>query len=72
MFVGDLWIPPGEDYVLVPRPGSGDVAVLDPIGLTVSRTVDLGRQPLDAATLEDGHVVARDWNTGDALVGFLG
>lgn len=69
MFVGDLWMPPIGDYVLVARPFSGDVVVLDPADLRVQREIPLGRQPLTAAILRDGRVVARDWKTGDLLLG---
>lgn len=68
MFVGDLWMPPDESYVLVPRPGMGDIVAIDPIRLVRIGTATTGRQPLVAAVTGDGRVAARDWKTGDLLV----
>jgi hypothetical protein len=69
MFLGGLGWPPDERYVAVPRPGSGDVLVLDPADLSVRQRVQTGRQPLEAVVLPTGHVVARDWKSGDILLG---
>jgi hypothetical protein len=67
MFVGDLWLPNSEEAMVLPRPGSGDVLILDPVTLGVRSTVTLGSQPLEAVLLRGGRVVARDWKTGDVL-----
>lgn len=67
MFTGDLWISPDERAMLIPRPGSGDVVALDPVTLDIIGRAHLGRQPLVAAKLADGAVIARDWKTGDLL-----
>jgi hypothetical protein len=72
MFVGDAWLSPDESDLLVPRPGSGDVVVLDSENLTPRMSVDLGQQPLVAVALTGGRVVARDWKTGTILLGQLG
>lgn len=72
MFVGDLWMPPDESYVLVPRPGMGDIVAIDPIRLTQVSAATTGRQPLVAVVLGDHRVVARDWKTGDLLTGDMG
>lgn len=69
MFVGDLWMPPDESYLLVPRPGMGDIVAVDPIRLAQVGITSTGRQPLVAAVMGDGRVVARDWKTGDLLIG---
>lgn len=69
MFVGEVWLPPDESMVVVARPGSGDVLVLDPTSLDVSASVELGREPLVTVSLTGGKVVARDWKTGDVLLG---
>jgi len=66
MFLGDIWMSRNEQRLLVPRPGAGDVVELDPASLQVLHTWPTGRQPLEAAALP-GHVVARDWKTGDLL-----
>ncbi len=74
MFIGDLWVPYSEEVLLVPRPGSGDVLILDPVSLETRFAANLGAQPLVAALLQGGRIVARDWQTGQALVaasGFL-
>ncbi|MFP5487626.1 MAG: hypothetical protein ACLGHQ_04900 [Acidimicrobiia bacterium] len=71
MFVGDVWLPPDESMVVVARPGVGDVLVLDPRSLDVSASVELGREPLAAVALTGGTVIARDWKTGDPLLGEL-
>jgi hypothetical protein len=68
MFVGDAWIAPAGDYLAVPRPGSGDVVLLNTTDLRVSRSISLGHEPLEAAVLSDGRVVARDWKTGADLI----
>ncbi len=71
MFVGDAWVSPDESYLLVPRPGSGDVVALDAESLSPWASVELGQQPLVAVALADGRVVARDWKTGNTLLGHL-
>ena len=70
MFLGGLWVPPGEQYVVVSRPGSGDIVFVDTGSLDVARVVPLGGQPLTAAVI-GGEVVARDWKTGELLVAAL-
>jgi hypothetical protein len=67
MFVGDVWLPPDTALAVVPRPGVADIAVVDPETMTLIRTCQLGRQPLVAVVVDGGHVVARDWKTGDQL-----
>lgn len=68
MFLGDVWSQNEHSDLLVARPGSGDVVQLDATSLLVKRRWDTGRQPLEAA-LVDGGVIARDWKSGDLLVG---
>jgi hypothetical protein len=68
MFLGGLGWPADEQHVAVPRPGAGDVLVLSPDDLSTAARVDVGRQPLEAAALRSGIVVARDWHTGDLLL----
>lgn len=69
MFVGDPWVPTDERYLVVARPGSGDVVILDPDDLRITESIDVGRQPLEASVLNTGQLVARDWKTGDTLLG---
>ena len=71
MFVGDVWVPPDESYLLIPRPGSGDVVRIDATDLSLIDRADLGQQPLVAVVLHDNVVVARDWKSGDVLTGTL-
>lgn len=72
LFIGDLTFAPHRDLCIVPRPFSGDVVALDPKNLKVKGTAVIGRQPLEAAMLANGDVIARDWKTGDLLRGTLG
>ena len=68
-FIGDLTFAPELDLCLVPRPFSGDVVGVSLETLKIRRTARLGRQPLQAAALAGGDVIARDWKTGDLLRG---
>lgn len=52
----------------VARPYSGDVVAVDE-RLKIRKSVKLGRQPLEAIELPNGHVIVRDWKTGDLLRG---
>ena len=66
--VGDLTLTEDKS-VLVPRPFQGDVVCLSVDDLTQTRNIATERQPLDAALLADGRLIARDWKTGDLLLG---
>jgi len=66
MFLGEAWLSPDEDRILVARPGSGDVVALDPGMMKVREQWHTGGQPLVGALLE-GELIARDWKTGDLL-----
>jgi YVTN family beta-propeller protein len=66
MFLGEPWLSPDEDKILVARPGSGDVVALDPATMKVRDQWYTGRQPLACALL-DRQLIARDWKTGDLL-----
>jgi hypothetical protein len=67
MWVSGRWFSSDEARVAVARPGSGDVVILDTDSLEIVRHVITGSEPLTAAVLHDGTVVARDWKTGDLL-----
>ena len=69
MFLGNMWTPHDQSYLLVPRPGSGDVLVIDPDSLAVTEAVSLGGEPLDAVVLCDGVLIAREWKTGRLMKG---
>lgn len=69
LFIGDLTFAPHRDVCVVPRPFSGDVVALDLETLKVKGTAAIGREPLEAAMLANGDVIARDWKTGDLLRG---
>jgi hypothetical protein len=56
---------------VVARPFSGDVVAIDNPTLRIMRKATLGQQPLEVAALEDGRVIARDWQTGTLLQGHL-
>jgi hypothetical protein len=68
MFVGEPFVDGRRGEVLVPRPGNGDVVVLNGQDLSPLREISLGRQPLTVAATSNGLVVARDWKTGDVLL----
>ena len=70
-FIGEYSFGPGADECVVARPFSGDVVSLDPSTLRITRTANVGRQPLEAVAIPGGDVVARDWKTGDVLRGKL-
>ena len=69
LFIGDLTFAPHRDVCIVPRPFSSDVVALDLEKLNVKGTAATGREPLEAAMLANGDVIARDWKTGDLLRG---
>jgi hypothetical protein len=71
MFVGNLWLSADERYLVVARPGSGDVVIVDAQSLGVLKSVNLGRQPLVASVLDGSIVVGRDWKTGETLLDVL-
>ena len=60
-------MPPDEGFAVIPRPFSADIAIIDPVTLTLDRTVPTSGQPLVAAVLDDSRIIARDWKTGDLL-----
>jgi hypothetical protein len=70
-FVGSFCFASGGDICVVARPFSSDVVVLDSTSMSIVREVKLEGQPLDAAVLLDGLVVARDWKTGALAQGKL-
>lgn len=72
LFIGDLTFATHRDLCIVPRPFSHDVVSLDLATLKVQGTAVLGREPLQAAMLASGDVIARDWQTGDLLRGTIG
>jgi hypothetical protein len=70
-FVGDVWFNRDETMCVVARPFSGDVIVVDLENLKTRFQCKTGLKPLQAASLGDGAVVARDWKTGELLQGQL-
>jgi hypothetical protein len=64
-------VQPYRSLCVVGRPFSGDVIGLACDSFEITRRAALGRQPLDVAVLSDGRIFARDWKTGDPLVGML-
>jgi hypothetical protein len=70
-FIGDIWFNRDETMCVVARPFSGDVIAIDLDNLKTRLRCKIGQQPLQAAVLEDGAVVARDWKTGELLQGQL-
>jgi hypothetical protein len=66
MFLGDVWCADDRSPLLIARPGSGDVVMIDTDSLRIRQAWRTGRQPFTAA-LVDGELIARDWKTGDLL-----
>jgi hypothetical protein len=64
-----LWMTPDETHVVIARPFSADVTILDVTTMTTTghhRTRP--EQPLEAATLPNNKVIARDLRTGEMLL----
>jgi hypothetical protein len=69
LFVGDLTFAAHQDLCVVARPYSHDVVALDVSSLKMRGRATLGREPIEAALMSNGDVIARDWKTGDLLRG---
>jgi len=70
-FIGDFCFAPDQALCAVARPFNGDVLAVDLDSLRIKSSAKLGRQPLEAVALAGGKIVARDWKTGDLLLGSL-
>jgi hypothetical protein len=70
-FIGDFSFAADQALCAVARPFNGDVVAVDPASLRIKSSAKLGRQPLEAVALSGGKIVARDWKTGDLLLGTL-
>ena len=70
-FIGDFCFAPDQALCAVARPFNGDVVAVDLASLRIKSSAKLGRQPLEAVALSGGKIVARDWKTGDLLLGSL-
>jgi hypothetical protein len=66
-FLGGLWMTADERHAVIPRPFDADVIVLDAATMTIIGRHETGGEPLEAACLTDGRIVARDWHTGATL-----
>lgn len=70
-FIGRWSLDATESLCLVPRPYSGDVLAISTDTLRTTQAARVGKQPLEAALLSDGRIIARDWQTGQLLKGSL-
>jgi len=70
-FIGDFSFAADQARCAVARPFNGDVVAVDLASLRITSSAKLGRQPLEAIALPGGKIVARDWKTGDLLLGTL-
>lgn len=70
-FAGDLFVWRACRKAVIPRPFSGDIAILNVDTGAIERIVALGRQPLSCVVTKTGRVIARDWKTGDWLEGHV-
>ena len=68
-FVGDFALAPDKKLCLVARPISGDVIAIDEATLQIRGRATTGRQPIEVVMLQGGEIVARDWKTGELLLG---
>ena len=71
-FIGQFVFDSGEKLCAVARPFSGDIVAIDTKNLKTRYRAKMGRQPIEVAILPNKKVVARDWKTGDLLIGKLG
>jgi hypothetical protein len=68
LFIGSYYLNEGKDLIIIARPFSSDVIMLDK-NLKIKHFCKIGRQPLEAVVLDKNKVIARDWKTGDLLIG---
>src|SRR5262245_113802 len=66
-FIGDYDVTP--DKLVVARPFSGDVLLLDPDDFREVGQAQVGGQPLAVCLASDHRVITRDWKTGRAAIG---
>ena len=62
-FIGRWSFNEDESLCLVPRPFSGDVLAISAETMKTQSVAKLGGQPLEAAFLDNGRLIARDWKT---------
>jgi hypothetical protein len=67
-FIGDFSFNKENGLCILARPLSGDVIGLNKY-FRIKYTCNLGKQPLQAVLMKDQVVIARDWQTGDLLIG---
>ena len=65
-FIGDYEVTPGK--LVVARPFSGDVLLLDPDDFRAVGQAQVGGQPLAVCMLSDQRVITRDWKTGRVAI----
>ncbi len=70
-FVGDISFDKDEELVVVARPFGGDVIAVEAGTFKQKQIAKTAKQPITAALLSNGLVVARDWKTGAFLQGGL-
>jgi hypothetical protein len=66
-FMGDYDVASGK--LVVARPFSGDVLLLDPDDFRIVGQAQVGGQPLAVCMLSDHRVITRDWKTGRVVIG---
>jgi len=67
LFIGGYQVTPGK--LVVARPFSGDVLLLDPDDFRAVGQAQVGGQPLAVCMLSDQRVITRDWKTGRVAIG---
>ncbi|MCR3922855.1 MAG: hypothetical protein NUK65_10150 [Firmicutes bacterium] len=71
LFMGNFSFSRDETHCAIARPHSGDVIGIDTNSLKLTSKSKIGRNLLDVALLDNGHLIVRDWKTGDLITGQL-
>jgi hypothetical protein len=70
-FIGRWILDEEQSLCIVPRPFSSDVVAISMDTLKTIYVGALSKQPLEAISLKDGRLIARDWKSGELLKGAL-
>jgi hypothetical protein len=67
-FIGSYNFNKMNNLITLARPFSSDVIMIDK-NFSIKYYCKIGRQPLESVVLDKNRVIARDWKTGDLLIG---
>ena len=68
-FAGNLFVWSAAGRAVIPRPFPGDVVVVDPSRDVIESTLTLDQQPMSCVVTTSGHVITRNWKTGNWIEG---